>query len=362
MLGRIEADAEAAIKEAGTLDALRSAETKLTKGPLAEAMKSIKEFPADQRGAAGQAINRVKNAVKERFNAAQERFRQADVAGERKQAAMFDPTLPPPVTQRGSLHPVTVVQREVEQVFTSLGFAVVGGPEMETEYFNFEALNIPETHPARDVQDTFWLAPDPTGQSRADGWLLRTHTSPCQVRAMHRFGPPLRVIAPGRCFRYEAIDASHENTFFQLEGLLIDKDISIAHLIAYMKLLLREVLHQETKIRLRPGFFAFVEPGFELDMSCAICDGRGALPDSTPCATCKQSGWIEVLPCGMVHPNVLRHGRIDPHEYTGFAFGLGLTRLAMMKYGIADIRILNSGDLRGLVSSERLAGATIGSP
>jgi len=351
LLARIEAEAEAAVKEAATLDALRSVESKLNKGSLAEAMKSIKQFPADQRAAAGQAINKAKNVVKGLFKKGQERFRQADVAGERKKTATFDPTLPPPVVQRGSLHPVTAVQREVEQIFTNLGFAVVGGPEMETEYFNFEALNIPAMHPARDTQDTFWLT---------NGWLLRTHTSPCQVRAMHRFGPPIRVIAPGRCFRYEALDASHENTFFQLEGLLIDRDISIGHLIAFMKLLLHEVFHRDVKVRLRPGFFPFVEPGFELDMSCAICDGTGAQSNGTPCATCKQSGWIEILPCGMVHPNVLRHGRIDPRQYTGFAFGLGLTRLAMMKYGIADIRILNSGDLRGLVSPERLAGAAIG--
>lgn len=342
-LKNIKTDAEAFIQKADVIDALRSAESKLTKGPLAEALKSIKTFSPDQRGPAGQAVNRMKNEVKQLFADALAKFREADVAGERKKTATFDPTLPPPITQRGALHPVTAVQREVERLFRGLGFTVVGGPEMETEYYNFEALNIPAMHPARDAQDTFWLT---------NGWLLRTHTSPCQVRAMERFGPPIRVIAPGRCFRYEAIDASHENTFFQLEGLLIDKDISIAHLIAFMKLLLREVFRRDVKVRLRPGFFPFVEPGFELDMSCMICDGVG-------CATCKKSGWVEILPCGMVHPNVLRYGEIDPHEYTGFAFGLGLTRLAMMKYGIADIRILNSGDLRGLISADRLSGAMV---
>ncbi len=368
ILEKLKHDADEAIRASDSIDALRAAESRLTKGPLAEALQSIKSFSADERSQAGRAINETKNLLKQRFAEAQARFRDAAVAGERQKAAAFDPTLPPPVTLRGSLHPVTAVQREVERLFRGLGFAVVGGPEMETEYYNFEALNIPEMHPARDAQDTFWLT---------NGWLLRTHTSPCQVRAMERFGPPIRVIAPGRCFRYEAIDASHENTFYQLEGLLIDKDISIAHLIAFMKLLLQEVFHREVKIRLRPGFFPFVEPGFECDMSCAICGGTGKLVGGRPqksqmegasalkntaeggCATCKRSGWIEILPCGMVHPNVLRFGGIDPHEYTGFAFGLGLTRLAMMKYGIADIRILNSGDLRGLVNPERLAGERI---
>lgn len=343
LLATIQTDADAAAAGATSIDTLRSAESKILKGPLADVLKSIKSFAPDQRGPAGQAINQAKKAVEERFAAAQARLRTAELAGAKKQSAGFDPTLPPPTTPRGSLHPVTAVQREVERVFTGLGFSVVGGPEMETEFYNFEALNIPADHPARDTQDTFWLT---------NGWLLRTHTSPCQVRAMQRFGPPLRVIAPGRCFRYEAIDASHENTFYQLEGLLIDKDISIAHLIAFMKLLLREVFQRDVKVRLRPGFFPFVEPGFELDMSCAICNGTG-------CPTCKRSGWVEILPCGMVHPNVLRHGHIDPHEYTGFAFGLGLTRLAMMKYGVADIRILNSGDIRGTVNPKRLSGAAI---
>lgn len=343
MLAGVEAEAEKAVAGATTADALRSAESRLTKGPIADALKQIRSVPPEQRAAAGQAINQAKESVRQRFAAALATLRQADVAGERKAAAAFDPTLPPPAKLRGSLHPVTAVQREVEAVFRGMGFAVVTGPEMESDYFNFEALNIPQMHPARDAQDTFWLT---------NGWLLRTHTSPCQVRAMHRYGPPLRVIAPGRCFRYEAIDASHENTFFQLEGLLIDRGISVAHLIAFMKLLLNQVFQREVKIRLRPGFFPFVEPGFECDMSCMICGGSG-------CATCKRSGWVEILPCGMVHPNVLKHGHIDPHEFTGFAFGLGLTRLAMMKFGIPDIRTLNAGDIRGLVNPRRLSGQVI---
>jgi phenylalanyl-tRNA synthetase alpha chain len=244
----------------------------------------------------------------------------------------FDITLPGKRYDVGSLSPITIVQKEIEEIFTGLGFVIVGGPEVESDYYNFEALNIPKNHPARDMQDTYWLD---------NGQLMRTHTSPCQVRAMQKYGAPLKIIAPGRCFRNENIDASHENTFFQLEGMMIDTNISIANLIYVMKLLLTEVFKREVDIRLRPGFFPFVEPGFELDLKCLICGGEG-------CSTCKRSGWVEVLPCGMVHPNVLRYGGIDPDKYTGFAFGLGLTRLAMMKYGISDIRVLNSCDLRSL--------------
>jgi phenylalanyl-tRNA synthetase alpha chain len=217
-----------------------------------------------------------------------------------------------------------------------MGFRIIEGPEAESDFYNFEALNIPQHHPARDMQDTYWLD---------NGQCLRTHTSPAQIRAMQTIGAPLRIIAPGRCFRNENIDASHENTFFQLEGMMVDENISIANLIYIMKLLLKEILKRDIEIRLRPGYFPFVEPGFELDLKCAICGGSG-------CATCKYAGWIELLPCGMVHPNVLKYGNIDPDKYSGFAFGLGLTRLVMMKYKVNDIRALNSGDLRELTQFE----------
>lgn len=247
----------------------------------------------------------------------------------------FDETKP---TYRtfGSLHPITIVAKEVTDILKRMGFTVVSGPEMETDYYNFEALNIPKTHPARDMQDTYWLS---------NGQLLRTHTSPNQVRAMQSYGAPIRICAPGRCFRNEDLDACHENTFFQLEGMVIDKNISISNLIYVMESLLKEVFQKDVKVRLRPGFFPFVEPGFELDCSCLICGGEG-------CPTCKNSGWLELCPCGMIHPNVLKMSNIDPKEYTGFAFGLGLTRLAMMKYKISDIRVLNNGDLRELKDFE----------
>ena len=344
-LEKIAAEADELIAGAPNVDALRLAESRLVgkKGPLGALLAMIGKLPKEQRGPVGQQVHQAKQAIQERFAAARVRLEQAEAQSARAGAETFDPTLPGPVVARGSVHPVTAVQWEVEEILGRLGFVAVTGPEMETDYYNFEALNIPALHPARDMQDTFWLT---------NGRLLRTHTSPCQVRAMERLGAPLRVIAPGRCFRYETEDASHATAFHQLEGLMIDRHISIANLIAVMKLILTEIFHRDVKVRLRPGFFPFVEPGFELDMSCAICEGTG-------CPTCKRSGWVEILPCGMVHPNVLRFGGIDPKAYTGFAFGLGLTRLAMMKYGIQDIRALNTGDLRAIVAPELRHGPAL---
>ena len=340
-ISTIEAEAGEKIRAAGAVDALRSIETAVLgkTGSLGSLIKTIGRYPPEQRGQVGQAINAAKGRIKGLIDDRLAELRQADAETEARAAAAFDPTLPGRRPPLGAVHPVTAVQWEIERIFERLGFTVEAGPEMESEYNNFEALNIPATHPARDMQDTFWLT---------SGMVLRTHTSPVQHRSMIKFGAPLRVIVPGRCFRYETIDASHENTFHQVEGLVIDHDISLGNLIAMAKTLLNEVMHRDVKIRVRPGYFPFVEPGIEIDMNCEICNGAG-------CATCKRSGWIEILPAGMVHPNVLRAGSIDPEEYTGFAFGLGLTRLAMMKYGIRDIRVLNSGDLRAIVSPERLA-------
>lgn len=264
------------------------------------------------------------------------RFAEQRIADARAQrasrpaAAAIDMTLPGLDTRLGHLHPITLVQMELEAIFQSMGFMILDGYHVETDFYNFESLNIGRDHPARDMQDTYWLK---------NGMLLRTHTSANQVRALERYGAPIRAVFPGRCFRNEAVDPSHENTFYQLEGLMVDTDISVANLIAVMRALLTAVFHREVTVRLRPGYFPFVEPGFELDIECLICDGAG-------CPTCKQSGWIELLPCGLVHPRVLEYGKLDPDRYSGFAFGLGLTRLAMMKYNIPDIRLLNAGDLR----------------
>ena len=345
LISEIKSEAKAKLEESSSLDRLRRLEAQIVgkRGRLGELLGSVGKFPKEVRSSLGQVLNAAKKDIAGLFEQKRSELQVSESAAESEAGVSTDPTLPGVPRNCGSVHPVTAVQWEIEDIFERLGFTVEDGPEMETDYYNFEALNIPAWHPARDIQDTFWLD---------NGMLLRTHTSPVQVRAMEKFGPPLRCIVPGRCFRYETIDASHENTFDQCEGLMIDKGISVANLIAVMKLLLREVFHRQVAIRLRPGYFPFVEPGFELDMTCMICEGQG-------CTTCKNNGWIEILPCGMVHPNVLEFGGIDPHEYTGFAFGLGLTRLAMMKYGVHDIRIMNSGDLRGLVHPEYLCGPLI---
>ena len=319
------------IEEAKDLDALEQVRVEALgrKGSLAQV--NVGSIAPEERARAGKALNEIKQKIQKAFET--RRIALATMAlYSRVHTEWLDLTLPAPGPRPGSLHPVTIIQNEIEDLFTSLGFAVLDGPEVETEYHNFDALNIPPEHPARDMQDTFWLS---------NGHLLRTHTSPVQVRGMEKLGPPLRMIAPGRVFRNEEVDASHEHTFYQLEGMMIDHKVTVAHLIYFMKTLLSAIFHREAVVRLRPGYFPFVEPGFELDIGCLICAGVG-------CPVCKQSGWVELLPCGLVHPNVLRMSGINPDEWGGFAFGLGLTRLAMMRYGIDDIRLFASGDLRFL--------------
>lgn len=296
------------------------------KGELNKLMTSLKEVAVEEKKELGKLANAVKIELEDFFTT------QKKVFGSATTNSHIDLTLPGENYSLGHLHPITQIQYELEDIFANMGFIVEDGPELESEYYNFDALNIPVSHPARDMQDTFFTA---------EGNLLRTHTSPVQIRAMEKYGAPLRCVVPGKVFRNEATDASHEHTFYQLEGLMIDKNISITNLIAVMKELLSGVFKREVTVRLRPGFFPFVEPGFELDIKCLICAGRG-------CSVCKQNGWLELLPCGLVHPHVLRAGGLDPKEWSGFAFGLGLTRLAMMRYGIEDIRLLMGNDVRFL--------------
>jgi phenylalanyl-tRNA synthetase alpha chain len=301
------------------------------KGALAQISKEMGKLAPEQRGPIGKLLNTVKQEIEAALETKASNSADAALRA-RLDAEWMDLTLPAPGLRPGSLHPITQIQTEIEDLFVSMGFTVLDGPEVESEYYNFDALNIPADHPARDTQDTFWLT---------DGNLLRTHTSPVQIRGMEKLGPPLRMIAPGRAFRNESVDASHDHTFYQLEGMMVDREVSVANLIYFMKTLLTAIFHREVTVRLRPGFFPFVEPGFELDIQCLICGGPG-------CPVCKQSGWVELLPCGLVHPNVLRMSKIDPEQWNGFAFGLGLTRLVMMRYAIDDIRQLQGGDLRFL--------------
>ena len=336
-LSELRAHASAAIESAAGADALEAARVEYLgrKGQLAAVSakvgKEMGKLAPAERAAIGKLLNSVKQNLESLYESRKAAFERAALDA-RLQTEWLDMTLPAPGPRPGALHPLTQIQRELEEYFTSLGFAVMDGPEVEDEWHNFDALNIPATHPARDAQDTFFVE---------GGLLLRTHTSPVQVRAMEKFGAPLRIIAPGRVFRNEEVDASHEHTFYQLEGMMIDRDVSIGHMLYFMKGLLSAIFRREVTVRLRPGFFPFVEPGFELDIQCLICGGAG-------CPVCKQGGWVELLPCGLVHPNVLRSGGIDPDEWNGFAFGLGLTRLVMMRYEIDDIRYLASGDLRFL--------------
>lgn len=308
------------------------------KGTVTGLLKGMKDLSHEERKEFGQKVNELKAAVAKKIEEKTEELKALEIQAEIDAMPQFDITAPADLS-RGSYHPITLVQRQCEAIFRSMGFTVEDYSEVVTDYECFESLNIPKHHPARDMQDTYYLE---------NGQLLKSQTSAAQNAIIRKYGKgliekgtPIKAIFPGRCFRNEATDATHENTFFQMEGVMVDKDISISNLIYFMKTMLSEVFQKDIKVRLRPGFFPFVEPGFELDINCLICGGEG-------CPSCNHSGWLELCPCGMIHPEVLKEGGVDPDEYTGFAFGLGLTRLVMMKYGVKDIRDLNSGNLKSL--------------
>lgn len=301
------------------------------KGKVTNAMSKIRDIVAEKRKEFGQRINQIKNKIEDALANLKEKLENEKIQREIANEKVIDITLPTN-DKKGSLHPRTTLAKEIEDVFVSMGFTVEDGNEIETEYNNFDAVNVPKNHPARDMQDTFWLD---------NGELLKTQTSAAQNKILRKYNGPLKAIFPGRCFRNEALDHSHENTFFQIEGMLVDKNVSVANLIYFMKKMLSEVFKTDINIRLRPGFFPFVEPGFEMDATCTFCGGKG-------CPTCKNSGWLELCPCGMIHPNVFKLAGYDPNEYSGFAFGLGFDRLVMLKTGLDDIRYLNSGNLKVL--------------
>jgi len=334
-LEKIAALAAEELSSAPTLDLVDEIYNKYLgrkNGELKNILKALKDLPTAEKKEIGPLANELGKKLEAITEERRMNLKKIELE-KQLLADKIDLSLPLEEQIYGHYHPNTIVQREIEETFKKMGFLVLDGPELESEFYNFDGLNVPETHPAREDQDTFWLN---------NGFLLRSQTSSVQVRAMREYGAPLRAIVPGRVFRNENVDASHEHTFYQLEGMMIGKDVSVANLIAMMKSILQKVFQRDDlEVRLRPGYFPFVEPGFELDMQCAICKGKG-------CSVCKQTGWIEILPCGMIHPNVLKAGGIDPDENIGFAFGLGLTRLVMMKYNIDNIRLLQSGDLRFL--------------
>ncbi|MBW7956970.1 MAG: phenylalanine--tRNA ligase subunit alpha [Deltaproteobacteria bacterium] len=312
-------------------EALREARNRYLgrKGEVAELLKGLGSLPPEERKKAGEAINNLKTRLEEAFDKALSSLDESEKR-ERLEKERVDITLPGRFIRPGKLHPVTQITDEIEDIFTGLGFDIAEGPEVELDYYNFEALNFPKDHPARDMQDTFFVS---------DEVVLRTHTSPVQIRVMEKCRPPLRVIAPGTVYRRDS-DLTHSPMFHQIEGFMVDRDISFANLKAVLTLFL-ERLFGQTAVRFRPSFFPFVEPGAEVDIRCVICGGNG-------CRVCKGTGWLEILGAGMIHPNVFRAVGYDPEEYTGFAFGLGVERVAMLKFGIGDLRLLFENDMRFL--------------
>ena len=304
------------------------------KGELSLILKSLGKLPKAERVKFGRSINELKNFLKIKFDQRAEEIKEK-VRKESKEKEYFDITVPGKKPSLGHLHPLTQVKRKVEEIFQSMGFSVVEGPEIEEEWYNFDALNIPKDHPVRDVLSlgkTLYLK---------GGNLMRSQTSSVQIRYMEKNQPPLRIIVPGRVFRHEATDASHEINFYQLEGLMVGKDVSAANFKAIIEEFFKRFFNKPVKIRMRPSYFPFTEPSFEIDLLCINCLGNG-------CSACQQSGWMEMMGAGMVHPAVIKNSGLNPKFWQGFAFGMGLDRLAMMKYKINDIRLFYSGDLRFL--------------
>lgn len=299
------------------------------KGYLTAIMADFRNVPADQKREIGMLINAFKQEVEEAIASLKQKCEEDKINKQIESDKRIDFSLP--VCDRvGSLHPRTILQKQIVDLFVSMGFIIEDGNEIETEYNNFDSVNVPASHPARDMQDTFWLD---------NGEVLKTQTSAAQNRILRSHGPKCRVLFPGRCFRNEALDATHENTFFQIEGVVVDENVSVSNLIYFMKEMLKGVFKKDVAIRLRPGFFPFTEPSFELDTTCPLCGGKG-------CGACSHTGWIELCPCGMIHPNVLKEAGIDSEKYNGFAFGLGFDRLVMIKTGLDDIRHLNGGNVK----------------
>ena len=300
------------------------------KSQVSHAMKFLAEFSPEHRPVAGKAINAVKQLLEELY--AQRDRQLGEVEKQRKLLEeRIDVTLPGRRQPYGKKHPLTQVMEEIQEIFVGLGFAIEGGPEVELDYYNFEALNFPKNHPSRDMQDTFFVNEDV---------VLRTHTSPVQIRVMEKTAPPVRFIAPGRTYRHDA-DITHSPVFHQVEGFLVDRNVTMGDLKGILALFVHQMFGAGTKLRFRPSFFPFTEPSAEVDISCVMCHGKG-------CRVCKQAGWLEILGSGMIHPNVFAYVNYDPEKYSGYAFGMGVERIAMLKFGIDDIRLFFENDLRFL--------------
>jgi phenylalanyl-tRNA synthetase alpha chain len=331
-LHTIRVNAEKIINDVKDASSLEDARVRFLgrKSEMTEIFRSLKDFSIEEKRKFGQEAQNVRKFIEDLLAK-----KEGSVGGADASAAIdiSEPGKPVSVKEGGTLHPNTLTQYELEDVFERMGFMVLDGPQLESEFYNFTALNVPESHPARDMQDTFWM--DEPGK------LLRTHTTSILVRALQKYGAPSRGIMPGKCFRNEATDVRHEHTFYQLDGYLVDKGINMSHMKGVLEVLGKQLYGEKTKLRLRPKFYPFVEPGVNGEVTCFTCEGKG-------CRLCKQTGWLEIFGAGMIHPKVLEYGGIDSKKYSGFAFGSGLNRLTMLKYGIDDIRTLESGDLRFL--------------
>jgi phenylalanyl-tRNA synthetase alpha chain len=335
MKDKLEALLEHALAElatTGSEEALQELRVRYLgkKGELTAIMKGIGALSPEERPLIGQVVNKVRDTLEERLDSALVTIRAASKA-ERLRAERIDVTLPGRRSPLGTKHPITLVIEEVSDIFAGLGFQVAEGPEIELDFYNFEALNFPKDHPARDMQDTFFVD---------NGLLLRTHTSPVQVRTMLKHAPPVRIIAPGTVYRCDS-DATHSPMFHQIEGLMVDKHVTFGDLKGVLTIFINQLFGQGTGVRLRPSFFPFTEPSAEVDIACVICKGKG-------CRVCKNTGWLEILGAGMVDPEVYRHVQYDAEAVSGFAFGMGIERIAMLKYGISDMRLLFENDLRFL--------------
>lgn len=329
---QIKKDFKSDIASVSSLVSLEAVEKKYLgrkDGKLSSILKILKNLSPAEKAIVGKLANEIRKEIQHGITEAKKQLaKEAD-----KVDINFDVTLPGKEIERGNIHPINQFIEKLNDIFLSMGFEIVEGREVENEKYNFDLLNIPADHPARDQWDTYFV------KHNEDRLLLRTHTSPMQLRAMEDREPPVRLVVPGRVFRHENIDASHETTFYQYEGLMIDKGVSLTNLVGTLKVVLQKVFEQDIEVRVRPSFFPFVEPGLEVDMSCLLCGGKG-------CSVCKQKGWVEMLGAGMVHPTVLKNMGVDPDVYSGFAFGMGVDRLMMALYGVDDIRLIHKGDLR----------------